>query len=73
MRYFLDSLFSGSRWYRRRSGGHWYYVKDASLSGFSSDEIGWVREVKGSLQVIKEEHYSAKESGRKKGQMQVRP
>lgn len=53
----LDYLLSDFKWYRKRAGGDWYYVSDPSMSGFSSDTVGWVRESKG-MRVEKEEHYS---------------
>jgi hypothetical protein len=39
----LDDIFSGYKWYRRRRGGVWYQVRVALLQGLP---YGWVRQPK---------------------------
>ncbi len=53
----FQNLLCDFKWYRKKMGGSWYYVKDTSTSGFSSDIIGWVRKISGSMEVIKREDY----------------
>jgi hypothetical protein len=53
----LDLFFSDFKWYRRRSGGTWYYINTHSDAGFQGSLFIWVREPGPNDKIVKKETY----------------
>lgn len=57
--WYLDSILSNFKRYRKKIGGKWYKIRDYDVSGFSVPGEYWVRDLPGDdyYDIIEEENY----------------
>jgi hypothetical protein len=58
--WYIDYLFSGYKFYRKKIGGRWYLIQEDEVSGFAAGSEYWARELPkgGDYKTLKIENFS---------------